>query len=345
LSGYPYDENAFAQLVSQVAAHVYQFTDPLLETKLDAKTVTEGAINAINCSLDRAIGFETDHAEYLLNLPDYELPSSESRPFSKEREQRLLSVFQAHQAIKYAELPQCAASWRIRQAFKKGRAEYVRDNRWKPPRWLVDIGERVRELIQKQGGLDFFLKKLNEWYDESKASWLRDGSDRAKQTEITHARWDEQKLPLQLPLPERPISLCEKVAILSAIHDVTIAGGKLISGRPDAGFVKRNADGAYKDEPQLRKFIADVETAMQIPDRNLAPPESKKRKPKVDDRMKAEMASNLETVKGWTAQEWANFLGCGKSTVIETKTWRSLSFLRQQVKAEKRKDRHGTKPV
>ena len=70
-----------------------------------------------------------------------------------------------------------------------------------------------------------------------------------------------------------------------------------------------------------------------------------KRRTTVNDSMIAEMASNLEAVKGWTAQQWANRLGCGKSTVVETQTWKTLSFVRQQAKAEKRNDRRGTKPV
>ena len=69
----------------------------------------------------------------------------------------------------------------------------------------------------------------------------------------------------------------------------------------------------------------------------------KPKKPKVNDRMTAELASNLETVKGWTARKWAAFLGCAKSTVIEAPTWKSLSLLRQQAKAEKRSDRRRAK--
>ena len=69
------------------------------------------------------------------------------------------------------------------------------------------------------------------------------------------------------------------------------------------------------------------------------------RKPTVNERMITKMATDLETVKGWTAQKWADHLGCAKSTVIEAETWKSLSLLRQQAKAEKRKDRRGTKPI
>ena len=63
------------------------------------------------------------------------------------------------------------------------------------------------------------------------------------------------------------------------------------------------------------------------------------RRPTVNARMKAMLASDLETVKGWTAREWAAALGCARSTVIETETWKSMSLLRQQMKAERKNDR------
>jgi hypothetical protein len=81
---------------------------------------------------------------------------------------------------------------------------------------------------------------------------------------------------------------------------------------------------------------ADAGRADQEPE--LAKP---KKTPKVNDRMIAEMASDLEAVKGYTAKQWAHRLGCGETTVKETLTWKSLSLLRQQAKVEKRKDRHG----
>lgn len=63
----------------------------------------------------------------------------------------------------------------------------------------------------------------------------------------------------------------------------------------------------------------------------------------VNERMKAELAVNMQVVKGWTAQKWAYHLGCGKTTVIESQTWKELSLLRQQAKAEKCTDRHRRK--
>ena len=56
--------------------------------------------------------------------------------------------------------------------------------------------------------------------------------------------------------------------------------------------------------------------------------------------MKAELAANLETVKGWTARQWANRLGCSVSSIGEAQTWKDLELLRKKTKAEKAMDRH-----
>lgn len=59
----------------------------------------------------------------------------------------------------------------------------------------------------------------------------------------------------------------------------------------------------------------------------------------VNDRMKAELATNLETVKGWTARQWAQELNCAKSTVTETEVWKALQLAREEARAERRSDR------
>ncbi len=64
----------------------------------------------------------------------------------------------------------------------------------------------------------------------------------------------------------------------------------------------------------------------------------------IDDRMRAELAENLEVVKGWSCQRWATHLGCAKSTVAETETWKSLALLREKAKAEMAMDRRVRKP-
>lgn len=68
------------------------------------------------------------------------------------------------------------------------------------------------------------------------------------------------------------------------------------------------------------------------------------RKPSIEDRMLAEMASNLQQVKGWTVRQWADRLDCAISTIADTETWQSLALLRQQMKAEKRNDRKVKRP-
>lgn len=61
----------------------------------------------------------------------------------------------------------------------------------------------------------------------------------------------------------------------------------------------------------------------------------------INERMKAELASNLETVKGWTARQWANHLSCSVSSIGDAPTWKELALLRQKTKAERAMDRHG----
>ena len=63
------------------------------------------------------------------------------------------------------------------------------------------------------------------------------------------------------------------------------------------------------------------------------------KKPTANDLMKAELASNFEAVKGFTADQWAARIGKAKSTVVGTGTWKSLAMLRQQARAEKTVDR------
>lgn len=60
-----------------------------------------------------------------------------------------------------------------------------------------------------------------------------------------------------------------------------------------------------------------------------------------NDRMKAELAANLSEVKGLTARQWAKRLGYrSASTITDTPTWKELSMLRADAKAQKATDRH-----
>jgi hypothetical protein len=150
------------------------------------------------------------------------------------------------------------------------------------------------------------------------------------------------------------------------------APGPLVAGDVSPGFAITNAIeqaiGKLNDmeltaeAAQLGQFINDVDECdgdKAIPldelrdwlnQQGLASPtkipsQPTVKKPKVDDLMKAELAANLQAANGWTAKQWADHLGCGQTAVKDTETWKSLNLLRQQMKAEKRRDRHGTKSV
>jgi len=64
------------------------------------------------------------------------------------------------------------------------------------------------------------------------------------------------------------------------------------------------------------------------------------KKATVNERMKAELASNMESVSGWTAKQWAEHLKCGQTTVKDTETWKTLVILREKSKAEKQMKRN-----
>jgi len=65
-----------------------------------------------------------------------------------------------------------------------------------------------------------------------------------------------------------------------------------------------------------------------------------KKKLTVNDRMVAELASNPEAVKGWTAKQWAEHLKCGLTTVKDTETWKNLVSYRAESKARKQMNRN-----
>ncbi len=75
-------------------------------------------------------------------------------------------------------------------------------------------------------------------------------------------------------------------------------------------------------------------------EKNSKSKETDTKKPTADERMKAEIALNLEKVKGMSSVEWAKLLKVSRSTITDTPTWKSLALMREQDKAEKRADRH-----
>jgi len=58
----------------------------------------------------------------------------------------------------------------------------------------------------------------------------------------------------------------------------------------------------------------------------------------VNERMAGTIMENPEAM-GWNSAQWAKHLKCGKSSVVETATWKKLESARLQAKAERMKDR------
>jgi hypothetical protein len=46
-----------------------------------------------------------------------------------------------------------------------------------------------------------------------------------------------------------------------------------------------------------------------------------------------------ETAMGWSCKQWAQHLGCAKSSVVETSTWQNLVMARERAKAGRAMDR------
>ena len=81
---------------------------------------------------------------------------------------------------------------------------------------------------------------------------------------------------------------------------------------------------------------------------NLDPPHKKSsKKLKICDRMWMEL-KDMPSAAHWTAQEWAKYLGCAKSTIIGSESWKKLADARAIRDAQNdlnRSDRHhGQKP-
>lgn len=61
------------------------------------------------------------------------------------------------------------------------------------------------------------------------------------------------------------------------------------------------------------------------------------RKATVNARMLEALQEKYNERSGWGCKQWATHLKCGKSTVVATETWNSLTIAREQVRAERAK--------
>ena len=62
-------------------------------------------------------------------------------------------------------------------------------------------------------------------------------------------------------------------------------------------------------------------------------------KKNVNGRMLDKMSKD-KACHGWTSTQWAKFLKCAKSSVVDTDTWKGLKDARMDLKASHMKDRH-----
>lgn len=135
-----------------------------------------------------------------------------------------------------------------------------------------------------------------------------------------------EKVDLRRPMYKR---IGDSNSLVPMVGEELEAARKLIRGH--GSLIQLNSFGVVgtTDEEKI---------ATGEPSGTVVETESRK-KPTADQLMKEKLATDLDTVKGWTAQQWADDIGKSKSTVIGTPTWKSLSLLRQQAKAEKVNDR------
>lgn len=164
---------------------------------------------------------------------------------------------------------------------------------------LVECEEGISEALH--GGVDKWIVKLRS---TSPGIWTSELGE-----EVIHVR----KLLYDAPEGNEEAELAQLLESLEARFRTLYSLD--FSAIQEAGQVKT---------PQVKKKGGNKKKA---------------RKPTINERMKAELASDLEKVKGYTAQQWATHLSCSKSSIIDSAVWGSLHLLRQQAKAEKRRDR------
>ena len=135
-----------------------------------------------------------------------------------------------------------------------------------------------------------------------------------------------------------------------ATHDIPeYAGGApkpFHIGDPSAGWRRaHNLDlRIQRLAVSLIAWARDIESDLRTREPECtSPPTSRKasksgRKATVNVRMLEAIQENPEAM-GWNSPKWAKFLKCGKSSVVETKTWKTLSTSRERERAERALDR------
>jgi hypothetical protein len=97
----------------------------------------------------------------------------------------------------------------------------------------------------------------------------------------------------------------------------------------------------------LDEKVPWIERAIEADKIRMAPPSDQpsatklgNQKKNVNGRMMDKILKDPEC-RGWTAKEWAECLKCSAPSVVTTRAWKELAQFRQEMKAERARDRHG----
>jgi hypothetical protein len=114
-------------------------------------------------------------------------------------------------------------------------------------------------------------------------------------------------------------------------------------GGYDPDRIAIHAIGQARKEERLRATTLGIVPAAR--DSRAATPQARRPKGEsVNDKLRRMMDSNEDGCVDWTAEQFAERLGCGKSTVVESEAWDTLMGARAYKKADELIRRRG-KPI
>jgi hypothetical protein len=122
--------------------------------------------------------------------------------------------------------------------------------------------------------------------------------------------------------------------------------------RKAAEALKRFDGVTPRDESEIvrvGKLIEKLKAGLLPPEgaKNLAKANNPYKKKNVNARMLEKMQQDSKSgnreCHGWTCKQWALFLRCSTASVVGAPVWMELKPHRENLKAEKARDRHGRK--
>ena len=187
---------------------------------------------------------------------------------------------------------------------------------------LVSVPANLESVLDRNDELKTFLERLQPRRDQSP-------HDKCFRLAVDEARRDGTAAVI-----------CPK------LEQAKIAYGRLITA---ARFVAQD-DGGRADfdsaQIELGSLTCDLMNWLKSPaSKNTSQckdeveiSKSSRKSATVNDQMAGTITENHEAM-GWNSTQWAEYLKCGKSTVVETATWKKLESARLQAKAERTNDR------